>query len=313
MKEAAPNGAGATAVVAPHDAAHLLDLPDDLLLSILARLDPLPDAFSAGRTCARLHALVRSDALKVRVSPAPPSTARTPRAVARETFTTLASALASSRPGDTLLLEAGSTHACPALAVDWPLCIQASSRGGDGGGGSTNSRKPTLAATPGSSSALVLNASACLAGLHLTSPPTGGSCLDHRGGTLVVEQCSLTMEICARRTSSCPPVLPCLHSPIVSRAGAPGAGIRVTETRMVGGEAGQAAVRAPGGEVCGVRVIGNLYWLSVCARAWGLEAWREGGSGAGGESGDDGGGTPVADFTPCPPPPAALAAWEGQS
>ena len=281
---ARPSQAGAAR---PHAFTSLLDLPDDLLLLILSLLPPLPDTFSTGRTCARLHALASSDALKLRVAPSPRFlTARTPRAVARATFTDLAAAVAASRPGDTILLEPGSRAACADLAIDHPLCLTASS--------SSDARPaPLLSAPPGAGAALVLHASARLAGLQLTSPPSGGACLDHRAGVLVVYRCSLAMARpggpAAR--SPCGAGLPLLHSPIVSRTCGVGKNaIRVSETRMTGGEAGQAAVRAPGGVVRDVRVIGNVFWLSVTARAWGGV----------GVAGMESGGDAAALGAPCP-------------
>ena len=270
----------------------LLDLPDDLLLAILAALDPLPDGFSAGRTCARLHRLMGCDSLKVRVSlavpdgpgdAAPPAaaTARAPRPAGRATFSTLAAAVAASRPGDTLLLDGsarGAVFDCPAIPITWPLRLAAT--------GANNDRAaappPTLAASGGAPAALVFHASARVDGLAVLSSPTaGGACLDHRGGVLVIDGCSLEVlepaAVAAGATTTTPhsraPGLPFLHSPILSSARAPGAAVHVHETRLAGAAAGALAVRAPAGVVSGVRVIpqdgagGDIFWLSVTAQA----------------------------------------------
>ena len=295
--------------------ASLLDLPDDLLLSILQLVDPLPDGFSTGRACKRLHRLMGSDSLKLRVSPdraaaasslaAAATRARTPRPAGRASYRTLASAVAASRPGDTLLLDSGvggSVFSCPAIPVSWPLCLAAAAPA---------AAAPTLAATAGAPAALIFHASSRLVGLAVTSSPTtGGACLDHRGGVLVIEACDLevlgqappssstttTTPHRRRRPPTSPvPCLPFLHSPILSTARTAGAAVHVHETRLAGAGAGAVAVRAPAGVLSGVRVVGgDLFWLSVITQAAATQAaaalvpWGSGRAGGGAAQGGAG-------------------------
>ena len=102
----------------PLRAARLLDLPDDLLLLIMAPLDPLPDLFSLRRTCRRLAELGTAPELSLLVVAAgggggggggagegerQPPLLPFPRGHrARSCHETLASAVAAARPGDTV-------------------------------------------------------------------------------------------------------------------------------------------------------------------------------------------------------------------
>ena len=103
---------------APHHrgGAQLLDLFDDLLLLIMAQLDPLPDLFSLRRTCRRFAELGRAPELSLLVVVddgdgrggdgslplPPPPLLLPPRHRARSCHSTLAEAVAAARPGDTV-------------------------------------------------------------------------------------------------------------------------------------------------------------------------------------------------------------------
>jgi hypothetical protein len=264
--------------------AGLLSLSDDLLLVTLAALDPLPDRFSAGRTCRRLHRLVSSDALRVIVSPSvaaagAPGTRRAPRPACRAVFLTVEEAVAASRPGDTLVLEAGMTHACADVTLTWPLRLT---------GGVLQRRHPaeeatgpaqppplppTLAAPPSTQPSTILDvaASAHLAGLRIQAPAAGGSCIWHRAGTLRISSCFIEATAAAHSG------LAFLHSPIFSSAvDGTRDRIDVEETRMAGAPGTQAAsvLGHLSASVHDVRVVplpgrrGSLFWLSV--KPWGV-------------------------------------------
>jgi hypothetical protein len=98
----------------PHRDSHLLDLVDDLLLLIMASLDPLPDLFSLRRTCRRFAELGRAQELSLLVvgvedsSSSPSPSLLLQRHRARACFPTLAEAVAAARPGDTVRVSATS-------------------------------------------------------------------------------------------------------------------------------------------------------------------------------------------------------------
>jgi hypothetical protein len=271
-------------------AESLLSLNDDLLLAVLSHIDPLPHRFLLGRTCKRLHALVASDALRLIVSPSAaaagePGTARTPRPACRAAFPTVAAAVAASRPGDTVVIEAGRTHACAGVVLAWPVrLVGGVLRGGTGTATTASCPMPTLAAdTDSSTTILDVRASALLAGLRVVGPAAGGPCVTHRAGALRIVRCSLQGAVGGGtrgrrgvRGVTAPPVLPSAasSSPILSTAGDAGRDcVVVEETRVAGLEHARAARllhdSSGGAAVTGVRVVplsgagGDLFWLRL--------------------------------------------------
>lgn len=293
---AAPVG---NAPVVALETSNLLALTDDLLLHIIAHLDPYPHSFLLGRTCKRLHVLVGSDALRLLVSPAAagagaPGTARTPRPPCRAAFATVAAAVAASRPGDTIVVEADRTHACANVALRWPVRLV----GGeleprtDGGSCASSSEAapppppmPTLAAAGNAATILDVSASCLLHGLHIVAPKTGGPCVWHTAGVLRITHCSMQGVVRPDFSGLSPRQsvsdLHCLHaarvgmsSPILSTAcDTDGRDcVLVEETRIAGGKHVQAARwqgdRA-GEAIADTRVVplpgkaGDLFWMRV--------------------------------------------------
>ncbi|KAL4855114.1 F-box protein SKIP5 [Chlorella vulgaris] len=219
-------------------APQLCDLDDNLLVLCFSHLTPLPDLFSIAASCRRFRdlALDRRTWLYVygthaaapltttpsrpprrheRTPPPdrqPSSLPRTGSAMTgeagtdghhhwyREHFSSLAAAVAASRPGDTILLEAGAApHLLPApVVIHHPVHIL---------GGGITAEGCLLEGPLGLEALIDFRASGRLANLTLRS--TSGACVAHTRGRLTVQGC--TLECDARG-------LPHLVAPLLTRA-----------------------------------------------------------------------------------------------
>jgi hypothetical protein len=285
-------------------------LPDHLLRRLLRTLHPSPDLFAVALTCRRLRrALSGPGSYLVVVAAASPTPSRPPSAAA---FADLASAVAASRPGDTIWLSptpppAPAHRVDAAVRVRHPLNIV-------GGGASP---RDTRVECRSDAAPAVLDFSAPRARVanvslaHRGKGGAGGAAVLHRSGRLRVERCRLegarhalpglsaplvTVAVVAAgeeeeeelldgraRSSSAPPTATAAAA--AAAAGAPCSPssrsvLEVSETELcAAGRRGQG-VRALGtGEVAAVRAVfgggagaSTRYWLEVDAARPGTRA-----------------------------------------
>lgn len=183
-----------------HPATMIESLDDACLVRILAFLTPMPDRFNAGRVCKRWAQLAGDRRLWLRVEGRDTESRLPPGA----SFDSLAEAVTAARPGDTILIAAGQPYSAQGIKIMKPLCLL--------GGGKTQDE--TILVSPrGFEGALEFHANARVA--NLTVIAQLGSCLLHRRGRLVVENCVLE---CAEHP------LEHLVCPIVSTAPGKGGG-----------------------------------------------------------------------------------------
>eukprot|EP00803_Ostreobium_quekettii_P001780 evm.model.scf_200EXC.4 EVM.evm.TU.scf_200EXC.4 scf_200EXC:19995-21993(-) len=177
--------------------AHMLDLDDGCLRRIFLCLDPLPDRFSVAQACKRFHSISGSCSMWLRVQHKSASlvasgsstslgsrgSASTEPEREDKLHTTLQSAVAASRPGDTIVLDGGEPHCAKDVVVPWPLQIK---------GGGAAPEDTVLTCPKGADAALDVRASGRVA--NLTIHTCVGPCILHRAGHLRVETCQLKCD-----------------------------------------------------------------------------------------------------------------------
>eukprot|EP01018_Ginkgo_biloba_P035026 Gb_27842 [translate_table: standard] len=152
-------------------------LDDGCLMRILSFLTPLPDRCSAARVCCRWRHLASDPRMWLRVDKSS-NTMSEPGV-----FSTLEEAIVSARPGDTILIAAGTVHMACNVQISKPLCLI--------GGGSVPD-DTVLVCPRGFDSALEFLSTGKVA--NLTIKAELGSCLLHRNGRLTIESCILKCE-----------------------------------------------------------------------------------------------------------------------
>mmetsp|Transcript_15598 Transcript_15598/g.26277 ORF Transcript_15598/g.26277 Transcript_15598/m.26277 type:complete len:269 (+) Transcript_15598:199-1005(+) len=158
---------------------HLDNFDDTVLLRIFRYLTPLPDLFNIALVCRRFYELKNDERLWLTV------THRSQQLKLPRNFPTLKEAVNSSRPGDTIVLEAGVPHDVSGVCVRWPLHFMGSS--------------PVLSSTqlvcPGGQCEAGLEcwASCRITNLTIRANPLA-CCLRHHKGRLILEGCALRNE-----------------------------------------------------------------------------------------------------------------------
>ncbi|KAK9841986.1 hypothetical protein WJX81_002803 [Elliptochloris bilobata] len=231
----------------------LEDLDDGCLLEVLKHLTPLPDLFCTSRVNRRFRRLASDTRLwKLVTGAATPADAAGGRRLAgrhgRRAYPTLQAAVAASRPGDTIELEAAQVHEAADIAVRWPVRLR---------GGGAAPEDTVLLCPAGADAALVFSASGVLGNLSVHSGAI--ACLVHHRGRVMVQGCVLTCHAA--------PGLGHLFAPLVTLAWngrgllPPDGGVlTVVETRILG-SAGSQAVRAAGSGV--LRGVFAAWWTVV--------------------------------------------------
>ncbi|KAH7624455.1 hypothetical protein Ndes2526B_g00655 [Nannochloris sp. 'desiccata'] len=177
----------------------ILDLDDACLIHVFGLLNPLPDLFSAARSCKRFRDLVHTRRSWLVVT-TPTSDDITAPSLAsgiaqeyRQQFTSLHDAIAFSRPGDTILLEPG-VHEASNLVISHPLQLI-----GDGSFPDSSTLHCCSAIDSGTSrsslAAPVLSFAATAGRVsHLAIEGGIGGCIAHYKGRLAIEECSLRCD-----------------------------------------------------------------------------------------------------------------------
>ncbi|KAH7387247.1 hypothetical protein KP509_16G012400 [Ceratopteris richardii] len=227
----------------PEESSASINILDDgCLVRIFSFLIPLP-----ARVCRRWHGLASDRRMWLRVENQMNVSLLQPLV-----FPTLQDAVTAAKPGDTIIISSGETHISSNIFIDKPLCLL-----GDG-----MSPEDTLLFCPrGFESALEFSASSRVANLTILAEL--GTCLLHRKGSLVVENCALRCREHPLEHLSCA---------IVSTADAVPTsfmlhrnGVSVVETKI---EGGKEAVRTSGNLVLQeVRVVyaraALVFWFNV--------------------------------------------------
>ncbi|KAK9842635.1 hypothetical protein WJX84_009641 [Apatococcus fuscideae] len=168
------------------------DLDDGCILKIFSYLSPLPDLFHMSCSCKRFRDLTSDGRLWFSVGTSPlrsmqPAGAHPAGHVVGRgkhvNFANLQEAIAASRPGDTIALEAGQDHIAADVIIPWPLHLV---------GASARPEDTRIVCPKGATAALDFRASGKV--VNLTIQVEMGSCILHQKGRLTVESCILTCK-----------------------------------------------------------------------------------------------------------------------
>ncbi|KAJ1696793.1 hypothetical protein LUZ63_005305 [Rhynchospora breviuscula] len=244
-KKLAVEGAGAGAGAAS-SSSPICTLDDGCLMHIFSFLSPIPDRYNTALVCHRWRFLACHPRLWLRVE-RPIKTTFEPGV-----FPTLEAAISAARPGDTILIAAGTTNIASAIQIKKTLCLI---------GAGTNPDDTVLACSRGADSALELLSTCKVA--NLTIRAELGCCLLHRSGRLTIEGCVLQCEENPLDYLSCP-IMSTATSPVKGELH----GVTVARTRI---EGGAKAVCTSGALVLQhVRAIYSrasvFFWFEVAAK-----------------------------------------------
>ncbi|KAK9818818.1 hypothetical protein WJX74_005476 [Apatococcus lobatus] len=168
------------------------DLDDGCILKIFSCLSPLPDLFHMSCSCKRFRDLTSDGRLWFSVGTGPVRPMQPPgmrlgsHVVGRGkhvNFASLQAAISASRPGDTIVLEAGQDHVAADVVIPWPLHLV---------GASARPEDTRIICPGGATSALDFRASGKVVNLMIQVEM--GSCILHQKGRLAVEGCILTCK-----------------------------------------------------------------------------------------------------------------------
>lgn len=188
-------------------------LDDGCLMHIFSFLSPIPDRYNTALVCHRWRFLACHPRLWLRVEK-PIKTTFEPGV-----FPTLEAAIFAARPGDTILIAAGSTHIASSIQIKKTLCLI---------GAGINPDDTVLTCPRGADSALEFLSTCKVA--NLTIRAELGCCLLHRGGRLTIEGCVLQCEDNPLDYLSCP-IMCAGASPVKGQLH----GVTVARTRIEGG------------------------------------------------------------------------------
>lgn len=199
-----------------YSAAPINSLDDGCLMHIFSLLSPIPDRYSTALVCHRWRHLACHPRHWLRVE-WPIKPANRPGI-----FADLRSAISAARPGDTILIAAGSTHLASDIQIKKPLCLV---------GGGNLPDETVLTCARGSDSAIEF-LSTCKV-VNLTVRAELGCCFLHRKGRLTIEGCVLQCENNPLDFLSFPIVSTAQTSPSATHPGEDR--VTVAETRLEGG------------------------------------------------------------------------------
>ncbi|XP_020237954.1 F-box protein SKIP5 [Cajanus cajan] len=229
--------------------SHINNLDDGCLMHIFSFLPPIPDRFNTAVVCHRWNYLACHPRLWLRVD-------RSVKDISEPgVFPNIETAVAASRPGDTILIAAGGSHRVANIQIKKPLCLIGAGELPD---------DTTLICSRGSDSALELLSTCKLA--NLTVRAELGCCLLHRKGRLTIDGCILQCESNPLDYLSCPIVSTASSSKVLpSQTKSNGDGVFVSQTRIEGGA--KAVLTSGDLALQRVRVIyartSLLFWFDV--------------------------------------------------
>uniref|UniRef100_A0ACD5UKC6 Uncharacterized protein n=1 Tax=Avena sativa TaxID=4498 RepID=A0ACD5UKC6_AVESA len=200
----------------PGSPANCLD--DGCLMNIFSFLSPIPDRYNTALVCHRWRYLACHPRLWLRVE-------RPLRNVTEPgVYMNLEAAVSAARPGDTILIAAGSTYLACNIQIKKPLCII---------GGGELPDDTVLTCSRGSDNALEFLSTCKIA--NLTIKAELGCCLLHRSGKLTIEECLLQCEQNPLDYLSFPIVSTAIEYNPLSSLKEQGHGVTVVRTRIEGG------------------------------------------------------------------------------
>ncbi|XP_027904474.1 F-box protein SKIP5 isoform X1 [Vigna unguiculata] len=230
--------------------SHITNLDDGCLMHIFSFLLPIPDRFNTALVCHRWKYLACHPRLWLRVDRSVKDSSEP------GVFPNIETAVAASRPGDTILIAAGGSHHVANIQIRKPLCLIGAGELPD---------DTTLVCSRGSDSALEFLSTCKLA--NLTVRAELGCCLLHRKGRLTIDGCILQCESNPLDYLSCPIVSTASSSSEVlpSQTKSNSDGVFVSQTRIEGGA--KAVLTSGDLALQRVRVIyartSLLFWFDV--------------------------------------------------
>ncbi|XP_057736978.1 F-box protein SKIP5 [Arachis stenosperma] len=225
------------------------NLDDGCLMHIFSFLPPIPDRFNTALVCHRWNYLACHPRLWLRVD-------RSVKDLSEPgVFPSIETAVAASRPGDTILIAAGGVHCVSNIQIKKPICLVGAGELPD---------DTTLTCSRGADSALEFLSTCKLA--NLTVKAELGCCLLHRKGRLTIDGCILQCETNPLDYLSCPIVSTANSTEVLPlQEKSNGDGVFVSQTRIEGGA--KAVLTSGDLSLQRVRVIyartSLLFWFDV--------------------------------------------------
>ncbi|XP_020596701.1 F-box protein SKIP5 [Phalaenopsis equestris] len=164
-------------IAAAASSSPINSLDDGCLMHIFSFLSPIPDRYNTALVCHRWRYLACHPRHWLRVECSAKSLAEP------GVYSTLETAIAAARPGDTILISAAGDYIAHNLQIKKPLCLI---------GGGELPDDTILTCLRGYESALEFFSTCKVA--NLTVRAELGCCLLHRSGRLTVEGCILQCE-----------------------------------------------------------------------------------------------------------------------